>query len=145
MLSVRNLLMRMKPGASTTSHLLLAAALWTLVGSGLLIRGTIWLTAVEKSWMSLPAIMLGCLKSFFILDKSARTSIERIKKLADGSCLGGVYSLKTWALVVSMIMLGYLLRKMPIPLEIIGLIYITVGWSLLFSSRLGWRAWRSEK
>lgn len=142
---MRNLLMRIKPGGSTTSHLLLAAALWTLVGSGLLIRGTVWLAAVEKSWIILPATMLGCLKSFFILDRSARNSIERIKKLADGSCLGGVYSLKTWALVLFMIMLGYLLRRMPIPLEMIGFIYIAVGWSLLFSSRLGWRAWWSEK
>lgn len=119
--------------------------MWTLVGSGLLISGTIWLAAVEKSWIGMPAIMLGCLKSFFILDKSARTIIERIKKLADGSCLGGVYSLKTWALVLFMIMLGYLLRRTPVPLEIIGFIYITVGWALLFSSRLGWRAWWSEK
>ena len=140
-----NILRRMKQGGSTTSHLFLAAALWTLIGSGLLIRGTIWLAAVERSWITLPAVALGCLKSLFILDKSAKTSIERIRQLKDGSCLGGVYSLKTWALVVIMIMLGYLLRRSPLPLEINGFIYITVGWSLVLSSRLGWRAWLLKK
>ena len=143
--SVGNLLMRMKPGGSTTSHLLLAATLWTVIGIGLSARGALWLAAAGKSWTVLPAIMLGCLKSFFILDKSAMIIIARIQKLADGSCLGGVYSPRTWALVLFMIMLGYLLRRSSMPLEPLGFIYVTIGSSLFLSSRLGWRAWLAAK
>ncbi len=136
---------RLKPGGSTTTHLLLAAILWTAVGSGLICRGGIWLIEVEKIRLFFLAWLLGTLKSFFILDKSARKSIDRILQLADGSCLGGVYSLKTWLLVVCMISMGYLLRQLSVPHEFLGVLYIGIGWALILSSRIGWNAWRNKK
>lgn len=135
----------MKPGGAVTTHLLLAAVLWSIIGLGLSVRGAVWLAATGKSWIFVPAILFGCLKSFFILDKSAKIIIARIKGLDDGSCLGGVYSVRTWLLVLFMIIFGYLLRRSPAPQELIGFFYGAVGWSLLLSSRLGWRAWLAAK
>lgn len=138
-------LKRFKPGGSTTTHLLLAAILWTVVGVGLISRGVVWLIEVENISLVILAGVLGTLKSLFILDKSVRKSIDRIQMLADGSCLGGVYSLKTWTLVVFMILMGYLLRHLSVPHELLGVLYIGIGWALILSSRIGWNAWLNKK
>jgi hypothetical protein len=143
-ISLLRVFKRLKPGGSTTTHLLLAAILWTVVGSGLIFRGIIWLIEVENIWLVFLAVLLGTLKSLFILDKSVRKSIDRIQLLADGSCLGGVYSLQTWTLVLCMIVLGYLLRHLSVPHELLGVLYVGIGWALILSSRIGWDAWRNK-
>ncbi len=144
-IALPNLFKRLKPGGSTSSHLLLAASLWTVIGAGLICRGTIWLVGSGNVWLIFPAALLGTLKSLFILDKSARKSIDRIRLLADGSCLGGVYSIKTWALVVLMMLLGYLLRRLSVSTELLGFLYVGIGWALILSSRVGWSAWRNKE
>ena len=122
-------------------HLFLAALLWTTIGILLISRGIIFLTAGESLFYCVVAILLGTLKSLFILDKTAKKSIERIQLLADGSCLGAVYSVKTWGLVMIMMSMGFILRQSGIPVTILGILYITIGWALLFSSRSAWKIW----
>jgi hypothetical protein len=85
--------------------------------------------------------VLGTLKSLLILDKTARRSIQRIILLKDGTCLGAVYSWKTWLLVLVMMIAGVILRKVTQPGPIIGTLYCAIGWALCFSSRLGWYQW----
>lgn len=79
-----------------------------------------------------------------MLDKSAKKSIERIIATRDGKCLGGVYSVKTWLLVLVMMTAGYLMRHSSLPKEFLGLFYVSIGWGLLFSSRNAWIAWKSN-
>lgn len=105
-------------------------------------RGTIFLIAGESGFYFLIAMLLGTLKSLFILDKSAKKSIDRIQLLADGSCLGAVYSIKTWLLVLAMMSMGFVLRNSGISITILGTLYVTIGWALLFSSRFAWGIWR---
>lgn len=142
---VRKILSRLKPGVPRQTHLLLAALLWTVVGFVLMVRGSIWLIAGKATLFFFPAILFGTLKSLFILDKSAKKSIDRIRRLADGSCLGAVYSIKTWLLVLAMMSFGYILRHSGVSPVILGTLYITIGWALLFSSRTAWRIWREIK
>lgn len=134
-------LARFKPGVQRKTHLLLAACLWTSVGILLIGRGTHWLYAANLLYLLLPAILLGFLKSHFILDKTAVKSINRILLLEDGSCLGAVYSKKTWLLALGMMAMGMILRHSSFPKSLLGVLYIMVGWALFWSSRNGWRAW----
>jgi len=120
----------------------MAAILWTTVGLVLITRGTIFLSVGESIPYFFAAILFGTLKSLFILDKSAKKSIDRILLLADGSCLGAVYSLKTWLLVLVMMSLGFILRNSGISATILGTLYVTIGWALLFSSRSAWITWK---
>jgi len=138
-------LQRYKPGVSRKSHLFLAALLWTIVGILLMRRGVLWLMVDGNVVYAVPAVLIGTLKSLFILDKSAKKSIDRILDLADGSCLGAVYSVKTWLLVIGMMAMGVLLRKSSIPFEIVGFLYVMVGWALFFSSRTGWKFWKNSR
>jgi len=133
---------RFKPNAPRSVHLFVAASLWSVVGLSLISRGVIWLIGIERLWIVLPALLIGTAKSFFMLDKSARKSIDRIIKTRDGRCLGGVYSIKTWLLVMVMMTAGYLMRTSSLPKEFLGLFYVSIGWGLLFSSRNAWIAWK---
>ncbi len=89
----------------------------------------------------LVAGVLGTLKSLLILDKMARRSIRRIIQFEDGTCLGAVYSWKTWLLVALMMASGILMRKLTQPGPVIGTLYCAIGWALFLSSRLGWLQW----
>lgn len=142
MLMFQNL-SRYKPGALRKTHLLLAASLWTGIGLMLLLRGLHWLVTSEGVVWVFPALIAGLAKSHFILDKSAKKSIIRILDLKDGTCLGAVYSWKTWGLVLLMMGMGFFLRMSPFPKYILGFLYVMIGSALIWSSRLGWRAWRS--
>ena len=135
-------LSRLKPGASPRTHLFFASALWTTIGLLLLLRGLVYLTQEKFLIGAVIGLALGLAKSRFILDKSALKGVERIKQFGDNTCIGAVYSWKTWLLVISMILLGMLLRMSSFPASLIGIICVAIGCALIFSSRYGWRQWR---
>jgi hypothetical protein len=135
-------LSKLKPNASRSVHLFVAASLWTVVGLSLMIRGAVWLNTIGQLWIVVPALIMGTAKSFFMLDRSAKKSINRIVATRDGRCLGGVYSIKTWLLVLVMMTAGCLMRNSTLPKEFLGLFYVSIGWGLLFSSRNAWFVWK---
>ncbi|MBL4902963.1 MAG: hypothetical protein JKY62_09960 [Desulfocapsa sp.] len=134
-------LSRLKPNASRSIHLFVAALLWTAVGLMMMSRGIVWLNAIDQLWIALPALLIGFVKSLFMLDKSAQKSIERIISTRDGKCLWGVYSVKTWLLILVMMITGFFIRNSSLPQEFLGLFYISIGWGLFFSSRKAWITW----
>jgi len=136
-----------KPGVKKRTHLLLAAILWTAVGILLLTRGAYRIVHVEDyaSLIVVTALIAGTLKSYYVLDRSARRSISRILTFDDGTCLGAVYSIKTWLLVVAMMGTGIILRHSSLPQGLLCFIYFTIGWGLLFSSRIAWKKWAAER
>lgn len=133
---------RLKPQVSCSVHLLVAAWLWTVVGLVLMSRGIAWLNAIDQLWIVLPSLLIGSMKSFFMLDKSARTSIKRILSTREGKFLGSVYSVKTWLLIILMAAAGCLIRHSSLPKEFLGLFYVSIGWGLFLSSRHSWMAWK---
>ena len=136
----KKLLTRLKPGASVNVHLFTAALIWSIVGIFLFSNGYLLISLAGRRWLAMPALVLGTVKSFFLLDRVARKNIGRILNFEDGTCIGSVYSYKSWLLVVTMIVLGRFLRSSVVPGEYVGVLYIAVGWGLFFSSRLMWQA-----
>lgn len=90
---------QIKPGVNRSVHLFATAFLWTAIGSLLLIRGARWIGLGSAGWFVISGLIAGTLKSLFILDKTAGRSVQRIVELQDGTCIGAVYSWKTWMLV----------------------------------------------
>ena len=135
-------LLRFKPGVSIKTHLFSAGLIWSLVGCGLLFFGFYLVSLNGSYWYAVAGLILGTVKTIFILDRVARKNVKRIKEFEDKVCLGSVYSWKTWMLVLAMIFLGRYLRTSALPREIVGLIYIAVGWALLLASRLMWLTWK---
>lgn len=138
----RSGLKRFTPGVDKRVHLLLSAVLWTTVGLWLMIRGGQWLHAAGDLWLLVPALLLGSGKSLLILDRTARRGIERILRFSGATCLGAVYSYRTWLLVMAMMTAGFVLRQSAIPKSLLGTLYVAIGWALVLSSRFAWREHR---
>jgi hypothetical protein len=130
---------KLKPGVSARTHLILASMLWTGIGALLLYRGIMYLRDDRVLLAALAGIILGTLKSRFVLDRTAIRGVARIKTFGDNTCIGAVYSWKTWLLVLSMMLMGFVLRLSPVSPLLLGLACTAIGWSLLYSSRHGWR------
>ncbi len=117
-----------KPAASAKWHLLLAAAMWNAVGAFLANLGIRWLTEADAAltWPAV-AIVVGAIKARFVLRRSARRIIDRIRERGDGRCLGGFLSPKSWLLVLIMMTAGRWLRSGPLPLVASDALSIVVG------------------
>jgi hypothetical protein len=137
---------RFKPAASIRSRLLVAALIWTLVGGGLFAAGFRWTVIDEggRGWAGLVlALALGWLKGRYLLSGRAAVNARRIVAAGEGRCLGGVFEWSAWLLVLSMIGLGYVLRRSEVPRLWIGVIYAAVGSALVLASAATWRRWRA--
>lgn len=133
---------RFVPAARVKTRVMLAALLWSGIGLMLLVRGVLAVSGSGREiWLAL-AVLLGSIKSRLVLDRAVLKNMERLRALDGARCIGGVYSVKTWLLVAAMIALGRGLRASPLPVWLVGLVYVTVGWGLFWSSRQGWRYWR---
>ena len=132
---------RFKPGVSQKTHLFCASALWTVIGFFLIYRGIVYLSGDNFLPLALLGIILGSLKSSFILNKSAARGVERIRRFGDNTCIGAVYSWQTWVLVAVMMVLGVIIRMSPVPSPVVGTVCVAIGWALLYSSRYGWQQW----
>jgi len=130
-----------KPGVNRSVHLFVAALLWTSVGTMLIVRGLRWIGPGNTRWFVFLAFGIGTAKSLLILDKSARRGVQRILEFADGTCLGAIYSWKTWLLVGLMMTAGILMRTLTEPGLLLGILYVAIGWALIFSSRQPWWQW----
>ncbi len=137
-------LAKFKPGVAKRTHLFLAALLWSIIGCILIARGIGWLMKTGQWGIAGLAVILGTCKSIFILDKTARKGVQRILNFADGTCVGAIYSFKTWLLVAVMISVGYFVRQSSLPQALLACVYITVGWGLFMSSRHAWIAWKNN-
>jgi hypothetical protein len=140
-------LQRWKPRAAGRTQLLLAGALWSVVGTLLLGFGARWsIEAFGLGWGIL-AIGLGAgaglLKGRFVLDRAAGRIADRIAERGDGHCAGGFLSARSWLLVALMSGAGRLLRGGLVPHAVLGPLYAALGAGLLFSSRIAWRRWRA--
>lgn len=137
-------LVRLKPGASTSTNLLVAALMWSFIGLYLMVRGYLLPTVFPGVFLGL-ALGLGILKAFLVIERAAKKNITRIVARPDGMCLGGVYSWGMWLMVVGMMLGGRLLRNSTVPSLVVGVIYVAVGWSLFWSSRLIWQEWNTRR
>ena len=136
---------RWKPAARARTQALLAALLWTCVGTGLLVAGVRWTLTAPRFWpfvLLAGAVVVGAAKGRFVLAPTARRIVSRIRRRGDGTCLGGFLSWKIWLSVLTMMGLGMTIRRSGFPLTPIGVLYSAVGVALLWGSRVFWSEFR---
>ena len=129
-------------------HIVAAAALWSLVGTGLLLAGIHWLRAADSAY-TLPAavggIALGYAKARLVLNRTAARIIRRIERRGDNRCIFGFLSWGNWAMVLGFMVLGRVLRASSLPVWMLGAIYLAVGTALLVSSINIWAHWARQR
>ena len=137
-----------KPAGSSQFQLLLAAVMWSAVGVGLASAGGYWLLTSAGNRILLMMVFAMCIgmgKSLLILDRAVHRFANRIQRRGEGKCMGGFLSLKGWAMVGGMMLLGRFLRNVGIPLPVLGILYAGVGIGLLVSSRIFWQTWLDHR
>ena len=135
---------RFKPAATARTHLMVAASVWTLVGSLLAFFGIRWLLADGRGYafaLAPVAVVVGLAKGHYVLPRTSTRVTDRIRVRGDGRCIGGFLSVRMWLLVAGMVLLGRLLRGGLLPLGVVGLVYLAIGTALVFGSRRAWRLW----
>ncbi|MFY9268349.1 MAG: hypothetical protein WAO55_01225 [Candidatus Manganitrophaceae bacterium] len=138
---------------SRETHLKLAFFLWAVVGTGLLLAGGFFLFG-QRSMSELDnrfgsggpgiaegigfviALAIGFAKGSFVLPKVARKNIARIEQLPERSPFYMTFSLKSWLLILLMILIGRMIRFLGAPRLVIGVIYVAVGLALALGSRI---------
>ncbi len=128
---------------SRSTHSKIAFFIWAVVGLSLSLAGACFLqTSLEEGsfsflqWAGLwGAVALGLIKGLFVLPKVADRNTCRMRELPDQSPLYTTFSLRSWILVLVMILMGRLIRAMGASPFVMGAIYIAVGMALLLASR----------
>lgn len=135
---------RLTPRVYPHTRLLTAALVWSAVGSLLTAKG-LWISRHEPTHLLLAAIAvgsgMGLVKSRLVFDKVARKIVLNIDKKPRPVCLGGLFSVRNWALILVMSFFGRTLSALSMNTSLKAGIYVMVGSGLAFSSRLMWKAW----
>ena len=137
---------RFTPRAYPRTRLLTAAAVWSAVGVFLVAKG-VYLFQGEIGGIVLAlavGVVLGLLKSRYVLDRVAQKNILRIGAKPARACLGGLFSLRNWLLIALMIAFGRVLGILPVDAAIKTGLHVMVGTALAFSSPLLWNAWKNS-
>lgn len=136
---------RLTPRAHARTRLFTAALAWSAIGVFLTGKG-IWISH-NNSWtlILIPILAgsaLGFFKSRLVFDKAASKVVYHIGNKPARACLGGLFSVKNWALIVVMAAFGRIIGVLPFDALLKTGIYVMVGSGLAFSSRLMWAAWK---
>ena len=110
-----------------------------MVGLGLLMAGLFFTFGdnfVEAASLIIfvPAFALGVFKGIIVLPKIAKKNRDRIMGLPEASPFYMTFSRKSWLLILSMMLLGRIIRFAGTPASIVGGIYVAVGIALLLGS-----------
>lgn len=76
-------------------------------------------------------LLIGNLKGKFVLGKSARKGVERIRNLSNPAPLTKIYSAKYYLLLGGMVLLGLSIKWLGLPLDIRGLVDVAIGAALI--------------
>lgn len=85
-------------------------------------------------------MMIGFAKGRFVLSKTVARVVGKIKTLEAPIRLSKVYPPAYWILIGSMVVLGMILKILPIPVDARGLIDVAVGSALTNGAMLYFRA-----
>ncbi|GAB6110919.1 hypothetical protein [Desulfomicrobium salsuginis] len=136
---------RLTPRVYPRTRLLTAALVWSAVGFLLTAKG-LWISRQEPAHLFLVAIAaglgMGLVKSRLVFDKVARKIILNIEKKPRPVCLGGLFSVRNWALILVMSFFGRTLGAISMNTSLKTGIYVMVGSGLALSSLLMWKAWK---
>jgi len=138
---------RITPRTNPRTRLLTAAIAWSSLGFFLTTKGIHFFR--EGFWGLVLAVIvtgaiLGVIKSRLVLDRVAVRIVLHIGAKPSRACLGGLFSVRNWALIAVMIVFGRTLGAVPVDAAVKTGLYVMVGSGLAYSSRLIWSAWKNS-
>jgi len=127
-----------EPSVSRRGLVTLSGLVWSLAGLMVFIRAILMIDTLTPFGIALitAGLVLGILKSRFVLARIARRNIDRIKTMSpekDKLCLFAFQPPMSYALIIVMVSAGLTLRHFfPHSIYVIAL-YFAIGIALLYS------------
>lgn len=126
-----------KPKVSREVLILLAGMVWLSVGIMLLSRAYGWWQQYSGSlfvFFVLISLILGSVKGYYIMTRVVRKNILRIHQLSTRNFVLAFITLRTYLLILVMMILGIVVRHAPVPKIYLAIVYLAVGIAMLVSS-----------
>jgi hypothetical protein len=125
-----------------------AGVLWLSVGIGLMLAACFWL--YHSAWplslvLTAVSFALGLIVYSFGFSRIVRKNLERIRSQPHMVCLFAFQGWRSYFLVLTMILMGYVIRHLPIPRDIVAVVYFTMGSALCLGSSGYFRQFSGEK
>ncbi|MBF4509978.1 MAG: hypothetical protein ISP10_05860 [Aeromicrobium sp.] len=133
------------PRLGVQAQLVVAATMWLIGASILLVRGAGYVQGRSwHAWALAAGLVLGVLKSRYLLERVATKAVARIRERGPAFFLS-FFSVRSWALVGVMMGSGMALRRIVVAPDqigagILGAIYLGVGSALFLADRVFWHA-----
>jgi hypothetical protein len=136
---------RLVPKAGVRAQLVLAATVWLVGASILLVRGTGYVYGRSwHAWALGGALIIAALKSRYMLDGVASRAVARIRGRGRAGVFG-FFSVRAYLLVAVMMGGGIALRGAVVDPDavgagVLGAVYLGIGIALVIADRIFWRA-----
>ncbi len=134
---------------SVRRHWLFFAAglVWLTVGCGLIAAACFWL--YRSAWplsllLAALSLALGLIVYSFGFSRIVKKNIERIGGKPEVVCLFAFQGWRSYFLILTMMLMGYTLRHLPVPKDVDAMIYFTIGSALICGSALYFRQFYAE-
>ncbi len=128
---------KFKPSVDKRSLLLLAGCMWLIIGTILISISYSWLNFSQDS-LSFVFVGIGTVIALIIHHfgflKIVNENLDRILSMEGKRCVFSFMPLKSYILVLIMIILGAVLRDSPIPKNYLSILYHSIGLALILSS-----------
>jgi hypothetical protein len=126
-----------KPGVPKAGLLLVAGIMWMGIGVMLDVLSYGWLRE-ERAVHAVLATVIGFLCALVIHHfgflRLVDRNLARILPMEGKRCIFSFMPLKSYFLIVVMMMMGFLLRRSPIPKLYLSVLYTAIGTALILSS-----------
>ncbi len=134
---------------SVRRHWLVFAAgvVWLTVGCGLTSAACFWL--YSSQWplslvLGALSLALGLIVYSFGFSRIVSKNLERIGGKPERVCLFAFQGWRSYFLILAMMLMGFTLRRLPVPKEFVAMIYFTMGSALIRGSSLYFRRFSAE-
>jgi hypothetical protein len=134
---------------SVRRHWLLFAAgvVWLAVGIGLIAVACFWF--YRSAWplslmLGALSLALGLLVYAFGFSRIVRKNLERIGGKPEVVCLFAFQGWRSYFLILTMMLMGYALRHLPVPKDVDAMIYFTMGSAMICGSSLYFRQFSAD-
>lgn len=132
-----DLVTRWKPSVDRFWLLLLAGVMWSAVGLGLCFIACHWLSSLtwpENLLTALGGFVCGVLVYAMGFRRIVRHNVARILDKPERVCVFAFQAWRSYALIVVMMLLGWMLRHSRLPLLVLSAVYLAIGTGLALAS-----------
>ena len=131
-----------KPAVRRHWLIFAAGVVWLAVGIGLTAAACFWLC--RSAWplslvLAAVSLALGMIVYSFGFSRIVRKNLARIAGKPETVCLFAFQGRRSYLLILAMVLMGYTIRHLPIPVDIDAVVYFTMGSALILGSSLYFR------